>query len=705
MINKIKKSLFYQQDRADCGISCLMMILKYFNRSESFEELRYLSGTTKDGATLLGLYQCANKIGFVANGCKGNNEELKSSNNPIILRVLIDTYLHYVVYFYYDKKNRKYIIGDPNKGLLKLDENELNDIWKDKFCLTIIPNENFEDIYDIKSYRKDKRKFIFGLISDDKRILFQGLFFSLLISILGLSLSVYSQQLVDNILPSQNSSKVIWSLIILGILLIVRVSLVFIKDTLFNFESKIFNNRITNKFYTELLSLPKLFFDTRKVGDLVARINDTNRIQSLIYLFFSNYINDILTILVSGIFIFYYSSQVGLITIFFVPILVCLIVSKSKSIIKKQREVQLYYALTEANFISTISGISDIKNANRENFFSQHNKDLFDEYQTKKFSLSVTYVKLNAIVNICSIVFLIASISISIYLIKIGNLSIGDLIALLSISGLIISSATNLSLLFIPFSEAKISFERMYNLINIKKKRAGNGNNVIENIERIEVKDISFKYPGSTKYLYEKASLILIKGNIMSLTGNCGVGKSTFIDILLGNFVTDGGSVFYNNISLDTIDKTCIRKKIRVLTQNVHIFNDSILFNITMDNLIDININDVNQRINQLGLSAFFKDFPQNIYTIVGEEGVNLSGGQKQIIGLLRALYDEPQVLILDEPTASLDNKYTELVCHLLDKIKKDIIILLISHDVAKFDTMIDKMYKIENHQIIEIIR
>lgn len=702
MTGKVKKSLFYQHDKADCGIACLMMILRYYGRNRSFEELRYLSGTTKDGTTLLGLYQCAGKIGFTAEGCKGSAGELEKSNSPVILRVLADNLLHYVVFFYYDRKNKKYIIGDPAKGILKLDREELNTLWKEGYCLTVIPDENYESICNIKDYKKDKRKFLTGLIAKDKRILFHGLFFSLIISILGLSSSVYSQQLVDHILPSRDSNKIIWSIVILGILLIARVTLVYMKDTLFSYQSKSFNNRIANRFYTELLYLPKLFFNTRKVGDLVARLNDTAKVQSVIYLFFNNYINDFLTILVSIIVIFYYSGLVGIITVCFIPVLICLIARKSKTIMQKQRDVQIHYALTEANYISTITGISDIKNLNREEYFSRSNNSLFETYQTKRFSLACTYIKLNATINMLSIIFLIATISVSIYRIGTGDLTIGDLIALLSISGLIISSTANLSLLFIPFTEAKISFERMYNLISIKKDKRQTSDGDIDRIDTIKAENISFKYPGIAKKLYENSGLVLSRGTITALTGNCGTGKTTLIDILSGNYPVDKGNISYNGIDISAMNKQDILKKVRVVPQHIHIFNGSILFNITMNEPFDAD--KINLLFSRLNLSPFFNGFPQNINTIAGEEGVSLSGGQKQIIGLLRALYDEPQVLILDEPTASLDNECTQLIYQLLEKIKTDMTVLLISHDTSKFEAIIDKTYKIENARIIEII-
>ncbi|HPW71787.1 MAG TPA: peptidase domain-containing ABC transporter [Bacteroides graminisolvens] len=702
MRKKFNQYIYLQHDRSDCGIACLMMILRYHNMNRSFEELRYLSGTTNDGTTLLGLYQCANKIGFIAEGCQGNIKELEKSSNPIILNVHIDNLLHYIVFFYYDRKNAKYIIGDPAQGIKKLSEEELSTIWQEGYCLTIIPDKNQKEIYTLNKYKKNKLHFLFQLITEDKKILLHGLFFSVIISILGLSSSVYSQQLVDHILPSQNSSKIVWSIVILGILLTIRVLIVYIKDTLFNYQSKSFNNRIANYFYDKLLYLPKLFFNTRKVGDLVARLNDTTKIQTVIYLFFNNYINDLLTIFTAVILIFFYSPEIGIITLCFIPTLAYLIIRKSKNIIQNQQDIQIYYALTEANYISTITGISDIKNHNKEAFFSKYNSSLFEAYQTKKFSLACIYAKLSATINIIAIAFLITTISTSIYLIKRNNLSIGELIALLSVSGLIISATSNLSLLFIPLAEARISFERMYNLINIRRNKSEIDNG-INFINTIKAENISYKYPGQAKSLYDKSGLTLDKGTITALTGDCGSGKTTLIDILLGNYTVDKGTISYNNIDIKEINNIYIRDKIRVVPQNIHIFNGSILFNIAME--ANLNTEKLDLVFKKLNIHSFFNSFPQHINTIVGEEGISLSGGQKQIIGLLRALYDEPQVLILDEPTASLDEKHTRIIHELLEKIKPNHITLLISHNIAPFNDIIDKRYKIENAHITEIFQ
>ena len=141
----LKKTLKQQLDQSDCGVACLLSIVQYYNGTNSLEKLRELSGTTKQGTTLLGLFQAANKIGFHAEGNQADIQALMEHNKPIILHVVIENRLqHYVVC--YGFKNDKFIIGDPAKGLQYYSKKDLEAIWKSKTCLTLSPNKDFVEI-------------------------------------------------------------------------------------------------------------------------------------------------------------------------------------------------------------------------------------------------------------------------------------------------------------------------------------------------------------------------------------------------------------------------------------------------------------------------------------------------------------------------------------------------------------------------------
>lgn len=141
-----------QHDQSDCGVTCLLSIIQYYEGSNSLENLRKLSGTTKQGTTLLGLYQVSNQLGFDAQGNEADIQAIIDHKEPLILHVVIEERLqHYVICYGYE--NSKFIIGDPARGIIYLTKEELEEIWKSKTCLTLTPNNNF-----VKSKTRTKNK-------------------------------------------------------------------------------------------------------------------------------------------------------------------------------------------------------------------------------------------------------------------------------------------------------------------------------------------------------------------------------------------------------------------------------------------------------------------------------------------------------------------------------------------------------------------
>ncbi|WP_353161847.1 cysteine peptidase family C39 domain-containing protein [Myroides odoratus] len=151
-IKRINKTHVLQYDQTDCGVACLLSIIRYYNGNQNIDYLRKISGTTIQGTTLLGLYQAAVTLGFNANGIKSNINHLKLSKSPSILHVTINNYPHYITYYGYNQK-KGFLIGDPSKGIIFLNEKTLNEIWTLNVCLELIPNISFN-----KSLEKEKKK-------------------------------------------------------------------------------------------------------------------------------------------------------------------------------------------------------------------------------------------------------------------------------------------------------------------------------------------------------------------------------------------------------------------------------------------------------------------------------------------------------------------------------------------------------------------
>jgi ATP-binding cassette subfamily B protein len=210
--NQINKTFTKQLDQSDCGVACLLSVLKHHGGNKSLENLREISGTSKQGTTLLGLYQAAQKLGFKAEGYEGNFEYLQKTEHPVILHVVIDKHLqHYVVC--YGFRNGKYIIGDPGRGILEYAEPELLEIWQTKSLLELLPTQKIEQASEIK---KGKWSWFRSLLHEDIGLLTIIFLVSLVVAILGMVMSVFSQKLIDDILPSGDVEKLVISLVLVA---------------------------------------------------------------------------------------------------------------------------------------------------------------------------------------------------------------------------------------------------------------------------------------------------------------------------------------------------------------------------------------------------------------------------------------------------------------------------------------------------------
>jgi len=203
MLEKYDKIFVRQHGQASCGIACLAMIARYYGGDIAQEKLIPTSGTSVTGTTLLGLYQAANTIGLEAEGFEAEIENLKELEYPAILHLsLPDGLEHYVVCFGY--QNGAFLIGDPAKEITKMSEQEVSDLWKSKKLLLVQCGEKFRTENDTS---KRKKAWLKELLTPDISILSVAAGLGLAVSVAGVSLAIFSQRLIDHILPAKEHQK------------------------------------------------------------------------------------------------------------------------------------------------------------------------------------------------------------------------------------------------------------------------------------------------------------------------------------------------------------------------------------------------------------------------------------------------------------------------------------------------------------------
>ncbi len=243
------------------------------------------------------------------------------------------------------------------------------------------------------------------------------------------------------------------------------------------------------------------------------------------------------------------------------------------------------YAYNEGNYVSTMSGISEIKNFNKQTFFADLNKSIYGNFQDKVFDLGKINVRLSFVAGFTGIVFLSIVLIYNSWLVYSDKMLIGGLMAVLGIVSTLLPSISNLALIAIPLNEAKVAFNRMYEFTSITSENSSQKEPEEIQFENLEIKDLTFRFPGRKRIL-ENINISVKKGEVVSLIGESGSGKTTLGYILQKFYKPESGNIILNkHISLQYVNTNSWRNILGVVPQDIHIFNGTVIDNICLGDM------------------------------------------------------------------------------------------------------------------------
>jgi ATP-binding cassette subfamily B protein len=704
-----------QHDRSDCGVACLRNILSYYKADISLEKLREWSGTGSQGTSLLGLYTAAVQAGFTPQGAQaGSMADLRDIKHPCILHVTLDdALLHYVVFFPRRSRIGRFLIGDPAKGWVWLSEKELQTIWTGMTLLLLEPGDKLSQW---QGQRQKKIRWLWTTLKEDVHLLYVALALGAICALLNLSTAVFSQQLVDQILPGRHRLTLYLGLSSLGLLLILKSVFSFLRQDLLLRQGYGFNLRITGRFYRSILYLNKSFFDHRKTGDLIARLNDTLRIQQAASYILGDMAIQSLLLLVTLTLLFIYCWPIALFCLVMVPVIFGIVKYFEGDIIRGQREVMITHARNESNYVDSIRGIHTIKVMNRQPLFASMAAEVFQSFQEAIRSLGKIRIRFSTLLEIVTSLFLLLVIGWAAVKVWEGSLHTGGLIAILQLAGMLMQTVVTVALTSLQVQEASVALDRMYEFTMLEPEflseslpaggASAEGSPARSSraparqpvpalpldFQRLTIEKLAFRFPGK-KLLLKDISLEVKKGEIVALAGESGQGKSTLLQVLQKFYPHEGGPVRFNDRELASIDTIAWRNMIGVVPQDISIFSGTLLANICLDPAADLHR--LASFCGEYGFDRFFENFPQSYATILGEGGIALSGGQRQLLALARCLFAEPQLILLDEPTAAMDAHTEQFVISVLQRCRRNAGLLIISHKDSLTE-IADKVYVLD---------
>ncbi|KAA3656182.1 MAG: peptidase domain-containing ABC transporter [Calditrichaeota bacterium] len=679
-----------QYDQIDCGPASLLSVLKHYGGNSNIVHIRELTQTDASGTNMLGLVRAAETLGFQAYGATGEYEDLMKEQMPCIAHVVLDNGLQHFIVVY--KVTHKFVlVGDPGAGLIRLTKDEFLTIWQQKVVLLLKPGEHL-----FKKSPPNWFNWIWTFFKKEESWLYQTLFLGIIATALGLLVALFVQWLVDRFIPENNLYKIIITSVFLLVLQLIKAGTGYLRQRFLVELNKRVNLNLNTEFLSHLFHLPLRFFKSRKKGDITARINDSIRIQMALLNFFSVSVIDGLIILGSFVLLFFLAAPLGWLAVFTLPLYAVLLYIATNKIKMQQNETMKSYAQVEAFYFDSLDGIDEIISFNTSTFFARTNKLIFKNFQQKTARLGLTQAAISATAELTSGILIVTALGFGATLVMNNTLMLGQMMASYSLLANMLPAINRLVGANISLQGASIAIQRLFDMLLVEKEQNSGEKNFAMK-KGIRIKNLHFKWPKGGA-LFNDLTMSIPCGHMTSIWGKSGAGKSTLAQILQRKYNIANGDIFVDDVPIREMNLNSLRKNVSVIPQNIKIFNGSILENILIGREIT-DMHYVQDRIEQYNLDAFFRRFPFGLHTRIGEDGQQLSGGEKQVLGLVRALLDEPSMLIVDEGLNAIDIEIEHLVFTTLRAFAKQHAVLLISHNLQTL-VKTDVLHMLENGQI-----
>lgn len=691
-----RRYIIKQHDLTDCGAACLASVAAFYGLQLPVARIRQYAGTDLKGTNVLGLIEAATRLGFSAKGVKGGFESIYALPHPVIAHVIIDQQLqHYVVVYGASPKGIR--IMDPAKGTLEVVEPDaFKKIWTG-IAVILAPADSF--LTGKKAMAVAER---FRLLLQPHTPMFiQIILGAIVYTILGLCTSVYLQKIIDYVLPDGNRNLLNLMSMSMVFIVLAQVFINYFKGLLTMKTGQQIDARLILGYYKHLLRLPQQFFDTMRVGEIVSRMNDAVKIRVFVNDVFINLAVNVFILVFSFALMFTSYWKLALVLFTIVPLYALIYYYSNKFNKRIQRRQMENSAELEAQLVESLNAMGTIKRFGLEEYANVKTETRFVKllqtvFQSGKISLlGASGSQLAS--GLFTVVLLWAGSS----FVLSRQLTAGELLGFYALMGYFTGPVVSLIGMNKLMQDAMIAADRLFEIMDLETESSANTTILTRDMMGdIEFKNVHFRY-GTRVHVFKGLSMTISKGTITAIVGESGSGKTTLLSLVQNIYPLRSGSIQINGLDIKYIRPDSLRSLVSVVPQEVHLFAGSVVENIALGEM-EPDMKKVIRICRQLGVLEFIEGLADGFTTNIGENGMSLSGGQRQRIAIARALYKEPELLILDEATSSLDSLSEQ---HIQDAIaalrNANKTILLIAHRLSTVMNA-DKIVVLEKGEIVE---
>ena len=691
MIGKKNMTNMIEKSEIDSGLQCLMVIAAYYRIPSDEKSIIHqlaMEGKHFDDNSIM---KAAKILKLKSRVTEISPDKLSKMTLPAILKITENQYILAI-----KMNGDKILILYPwNKSPELIGIDELTRIWNGQILLFIprsILNRDVEFGFKwfIPTILKYKSAFIDVLIA------------ALVMQILALFSPLITQSVIDKVLVHNSVSTLDILAIGLLIISIFEMILSISRNYVFTHTTSKIDVILSCRLFDHLFKLPLRYFETRRIGDTVARVRELENIRRFLTGVPMTTLLDSLFIVIYIIVMLFYSVKLTLVTVASIPIL-ALISAVVTPVLKSRIDEKFNCGAESQSFlVEAVTGVQSIKSFAVEPSIQKKWEGLLANYTKAGFKTSILSGNAGFLAQFVEKIFDIVILWLGAHFVISGELTIGQLVAFRMLSGRVSNPVLRLVQMWQDFQQTSISVTRLGDIFNAKSETLTECSKTrlpaIHGDIRFE--KVSFRYRPDGSKVINNMSFGIRPNTVVGVVGRSGSGKSTISKLIQRLYIPESGKILVDGTDISLADPNWLRTQIGVVLQENFLFNATIRENISLQNPA-ASMDEIIRVAKIAGAHDFILELSEGYDTMVGEKGTGLSGGQKQRIAIARALLTNPKILIFDEATSALDYESESIIQNNLKEICKGRTVLIIAHRLSTLKDA-DLIMVVDKGQIVE---
>lgn len=533
-----------------------------------------------------------------------------------------------------------------------------------------------------------------------RKLLIEVLVVSFFIQMFALVTPLFYQVVMDKVLVHHSITTL--EVIAIGLVSIAVFDVVLsgLRSYVFSHTTSKIDVELGARLFRHILALPLSYFESRRVGDTIARVRELENIRNFLT---GQALTSILDLLFTVVFLavmFYYSGWLTLIVVISLPIYALWSASITPVLRKRLDEKFARGADNQSFLVETVNGIGTVKATAVDPRVTRTWDNQLAGYVGASFRVTrlanIGQQGIQLVQKLVSVLILFFGAKLVIE----GKMSVGQLIAFNMLSGQVTAPILRLAQLWQEFQQVGISVERLGDILNTRTELPGSRMTLPAIQGRVTFDKVTFRYRPDTAEVLSGIELDIAPGEVIGIVGRSGSGKSTLTKLVQRLYIPERGRILVDGHDLALADPAWLRRQLGVVLQENFLFNRSVRENIALSDP-GISLERVIQAAQLAGAHDFILELPEGYDTVVGEQGASLSGGQRQRLAIARALITNPRILIFDEATSALDYESEHAVMRNMRAICQGRTVLIIAHRLSTVRHA-NRIIVVEKGQLVE---